>query len=88
MAIFIVSYDLIQDQDYEALRDELDRLGGHKTQLSCYLVKQGSTAQALRDHLEPFVDNDDRLMVVETKCSDIAFTKAIKGTNDWLSENC
>ena len=88
MAIFIVSYDIAEGNDYESLWQELDNLGGHKAQLSCYLVKQSGSAQSLRDQLSKFVDDNDKLMVAETKCGDIAFTKAFKGTNDWLSDNC
>lgn len=88
MALFVVTYDLIDGKDYPRLIDELERLGGHKPALSVWFVDVTSkTAAELRDHLKNFVDPDDRVVVVEFHKKP-AHILAFKGTNDWIEEHC
>jgi hypothetical protein len=86
MALFAVNYDLVKQKDYQPLWDELARLGAHKALLSMYLVNLDNTAQEVVDHLARYIDNDDRLMVIEFSKKPV-FTKALKGTNDWIAAN-
>jgi hypothetical protein len=87
MTTFTVSYDLIKDKNYKRLTDELTRLGGHKTNLSYWLVNVNmASARDFRSHLAKFVDNDDRLWVVELT-NNHSFQNALAGTNDWLKAN-
>jgi hypothetical protein len=84
MALFSITYDLVADKDYESLIDRLNELDTVKVQLSNWLLSADNTATEIKDHLSHYVDDDDKLMVVEfTKKP--AYTKAIKGTNDWLA---
>ena len=65
MGLFVVSYDLRKKKDYQALWDEMERLGGHKPLLSVYYLDVDvESASALRDHLSEFIDDDDHLIVV------------------------
>ena len=41
MAVFIVTYDLNKNKDYETLWEELKRLDGHKAALSFYFGVYG-----------------------------------------------
>lgn len=87
MTTFTVSYDLIKRKDYQALWDELARLGAHRTQDSYWLVNVIQTsAKALHDHLKQYVDADDRLWVAEL-VKNHHFSNAKAGTNNWLAAN-
>ncbi|MGO4908872.1 hypothetical protein ACEN2J_11145 [Pseudorhodobacter sp. W20_MBD10_FR17] len=86
MALFTVTYDLIKDKDYDALISALDDLDTVKVQLSQWLLSANNTATEIKDHLAQHVDDDDKLMVIEFSKRP-QFTKAIKGTNDWLNKH-
>lgn len=86
MALFAITYDLNARKDYQSLWDEMKRLHAHKAARSFYFANLDDTATTVRDHFAQFVDEDDTLVVVEfskhPKCK-----KALKGTNDWITEN-
>ena len=66
MAVYVISYDLnAPGKDYQALYDELDRLGASPILLSQHAVNRTNTdAAGLRDHLWTFMDTNDRLLVM------------------------
>ena len=87
MGLFAVSYDLMKGKDYERIQGELERLGGVRVQLSYYLLNLTSEdATEVLKHLKPFVDSDDRLMVLKF-VGQPRYTNALKGTKDWISSN-
>lgn len=75
---FIVSYDLVGVKDYKSLIKELKRLKASRRTLSTWtfvrLVPDDELAtesvRKFRIHLEPFVDDDDRLFVGVLAASD------------------
>jgi predicted transcriptional regulator len=83
MALFAVTYDLIAEKDYDSLIDRLNELDTVKVQLSQWLLSADNTAIEVKNHLAQYVDEDDKLMVIEFSKKP-AYTKAIKGTNAWL----
>lgn len=84
MPLFVVSYDLRKRKDYPELSEEMERLGGHKALLSVYFLDVTvRDAAKLRDHLLKFIDEDDRLIVVEFSKKP-AHRLANEGTNDWI----
>ena len=83
MAFFCVSYDLVADKDYDALIDRIKKYDSVKVQLSFWLISVASTSSAIKDDLAAYMDNDDKLMVIEF-AKRPQFTKALKGTNAWL----
>ena len=86
MALFTVTYDLIAEKDYDSLIGRLKELDTARVQLSQWLLSADNSATEVKDHLAQYVDDDDKLMVIEfTKRPD--FTKAIAGTNDWLDKH-
>jgi CRISPR/Cas system-associated endoribonuclease Cas2 len=86
MTTYILTYDLNKNKDYEQLWNELERLEAHRALRSFWLLNVDATAPDLRDHFSDFIDDDDFLWVSElTKHRN--FTKAFKGTKQWLSEN-
>jgi len=88
MALFAVSYDLKQpEKDYEKLWAALEALDAHRTLNSVFLVNfQPDNQRTLLNHLKSYVDENDRLMVFRLK-EEPDFTKALSGTNDWISKN-
>lgn len=83
MAYFVVSYDLINNKDYQRLIDELERLSAAKMLLSQWLVELNNTAQEVKDHLVDFVDGDDRLVVIEFDKRP-AYTRMFTTGADWI----
>ena len=88
MAFYIVTYDLVKkaESEYQDLWDELDSLDSVKTQDSVYLVASDDTQREMLNRLKPHVHDDDRLMVVGFTRKP-SFTKALKGTNNWLDRH-
>lgn len=84
MALFSITYDLIAEKDYDALIERLKELDTVKVQLSQWLMNADNTAREVKDHLARYLDEDDKLMVVEFSKKP-AFTRANSGTNDWLN---
>lgn len=86
MAIYVLSYDLNKEKDYETLYDELKRLDGHRALNSFWLLNLENTAKEVRDHFKRYMDDDDALWVSELT-NNYASKRAKKGTKDWLTAN-
>ena len=86
MAYFVVSYDLVKRKDYPKLWDEFERLDAQKVLNSMYLLSADNTAKEIADHFAEFIDDDDRLMVIEFD-EKPRYPRALKGTNDWVNSN-
>lgn len=84
MAYFSITYQLNEKKDYPKLWDEFDRLNAVKVQNSQYFIDLDNTTKEVKNHFAEFVDEDDLLMVVKFTIRP-QFTKAKKGTNDWLN---
>ena len=86
MTTYTVSYDLIKNKDYPKLWAELERMKGHRTQESYWLVASSLSAHQLHAHLRTFVDSDDTLWVSELT-RNAMYNNAKAGTNDWIARN-
>lgn len=87
MTVFVVTYDLNREKDYETLWEELERLDGHKAALSFYFVNvDADDPKVLLKHLKDYVDVDDTLIVsrVDVRPST---RRANAGTKEWLDEH-
>lgn len=74
MALYLLSYDLCKEKDYQKLYDELKKYQAIRILESDWCFRRdNTTAVALRDHFEQYIDDDDRLFVAEIK--------------DWASHN-
>jgi hypothetical protein len=76
MAKYVITYDLIQKRDYAKLTTELRRLGACRVLLSVWLLKSDAEALAIANHLETFMDSDDRLVVIQ-RSGPIAWTETL-----------
>ncbi|MCH7494251.1 SinR family protein [bacterium] len=63
---YVVSYDLRSPgQNYSRIQEQLEAMGGKKILLSYYAVRFDGSPVALRNHLEEYIDSNDRLAVVK-----------------------
>ncbi|OCO98982.1 MULTISPECIES: hypothetical protein [unclassified Ensifer] len=89
MPPFIITYDLVKEEtsaDYKPLIDDLKERGGHKYQLSCWLVNLNNTSDEVHAHYRQFLDANDKLMVSELT-NNHKQDRNFKGTNDWIRDN-
>lgn len=86
MALFSVTYDLVKNKNYDRLIEELGKHDTVKVQMSHWLLAASNTAKEVKDHLAGYVDEDDKLMVIEFDKRP-QFTKSLQGTNDWIKRH-
>lgn len=89
MPPFILTYDLVKEEtsaDYKPLIDDLKARGGHKYQMSSWLVNMDHTAAAVYDHYNGMIDKNDKLFVAELTRNHKQEGN-FKGTNDWIKNN-
>lgn len=66
MALYLLSYDLRKDRDYDTLYTELDNFKAVRVLESCWCFKRINTnAEGLRNYFKQFIDSDDGLWVSE-----------------------
>jgi hypothetical protein len=69
MAVFLITYDLVAEDsgyDYKPLLARLRELGGVRSHLSEWLIAlNGDTQKTTYDHFRQYMDENDRLMVIE-----------------------
>lgn len=71
MALFLLSYDLRNDRDYQTLYDELAEFKAIRVLESCWCFKRFNTdAKNLRNYFSKFIDSDDGLWVSEIAIND------------------
>lgn len=63
---YLICYDLHWRREYKPLWDALIRLGARRgLESNWWLERNGTNAVALRDHLKPYIDSDDSILVVQ-----------------------
>ena len=83
MALFVVSYDLVARKDYPTLTERLEEMNSVRALASMWLVDVDSTAEEVKNNLRGYIDEDDRLMVIEFS-ERPKWTLALKGTRQWV----
>lgn len=76
----LVTYDLIDEKDYEDLTSAIESYNHVKINLSCYAEETVDSAATLYDDLDAHVDVDDRLFVGTLKTG--AKWKKMIGSSD------
>jgi hypothetical protein len=87
--IYSIQYDLTKPgQSYEKLIAAIKRLcpTWAKPLESCFVVVSSITAAQLRDSLTPYLDTNDRLLVLQAG-PDWASRNLAKEVSDWLVRN-
>jgi len=85
VAVFVISYDLNKQKDYQKLWHELKRLGCVRALESVWVGALTGTARTVLSHLSQFVDVDDSLVVAETDSNKLAFKRPFEGTLEWIA---
>lgn len=68
MSLYLISYELRPQREYERLWNELRRYGAYRG-LDCtwWLERDGVTSACLRDHFASFIEPEDRLVVARVE---------------------
>ncbi len=81
MALYVLSYDLRKQRNYQSLWDELGKFNAVRILESDWCFNRiNTTSKGLREHFKQFIDEDDGLLVAEV--NDWATYKAIKSPNE------
>ena len=67
MALFYITFDLAQHKDYPKLWSRLEEYQAKRVLLTVWAPKGKCTSMELRDDLSQYVDQNVRLLVVESK---------------------
>ena len=89
MAVFLISYDMVNEDtshDYGPLWARLRELGCVKTQLSAWYGDLNNTAREVLDHFKTYLDEDDRMMVIEVTKKP-AWNLGLKGTKAFIDSH-
>jgi len=87
MANYVISYDLIEDKNYEDLIEKIKSLGSWAKPLeSFWLLVSNSSASEIRDTLKGAVDKDDKIIVIELG-DDWATYNISQKVTDWMKNN-
>jgi CRISPR-associated endonuclease Cas2 len=74
MRTHVVSYDLDKPgQNYPLIVKRLEQIGAKRIQFSQWMLKNTATATALRDDLAKYIDENDRLLVVDVTNAPMAW---------------
>jgi len=86
MPLYVISYDLREQRDYDSLINQLDDWRCIRPLWSVWLGSLKGPAAAIRDILRKHIDEDDGLMIVELKGdSDWASVRLLPGGAEWLT---
>lgn len=81
MALYLLSYDLRKQRDYQKLWDELEKFNAVRVLESDWCFKRINTnAAGLREHFKSFIDADDGLFIAEI--TDWASRKTVGTPNE------
>jgi hypothetical protein len=67
MALFVISYDLRKQRNYQPLYDCLNKWGAARLLESLWLAELAGPAAPVRDILTSLIDADDGVAVIELK---------------------
>lgn len=86
---YLISYDLIKDKDYDKLFAGILKISnGNCTPLkSVWIIGHDGPASAIRDSLKPYLDSDDKLLVVKLTGQGAWTTSLAEKDKVWLKNN-
>ncbi len=88
MALFLISYDLHKDRNYQPLYDAMEKLESKAILESVWMLEVNNTATEVRDWLHDLLDDDDKIFVIELRPQH-AWASRNLGTsvNNWIREH-
>lgn len=84
MSIYVLSYDLIRDKNYNKIIKELERLKCFRVLYSVWLCDLNNTPNKVLDHFKEFIDSDDAILIAKVLKKDLKRHRTREGGNDWL----
>jgi len=89
MKSYLITYDLIKPhKDYSTLTEALEKFSNYWHCLgSVWIVKSDSTATEIRDYLLPYIDKDDKLLVIFAGREAAWTTSFSQQCQNWLRNN-
>lgn len=87
MALFLISYDLHKQRNYDSLLEQLRSWGCTRALASMWLGNLNGNAAQVRDVLRSTVDDDDSIVVVELKPGSQWSTWTANQAADWFRAN-
>lgn len=89
MATLLVGYDLDKPgQDYTKLVDKLNSFPAHWHCLdSTWMVVADLTPEQLRDQLQPLIDQNDKLLVIDVSNDSAAWVGFNEKCSSWIKNN-
>lgn len=86
METYIISYDMAEGGDYDALFEQIKSYGywAHINK-STFAVKSSKSASEIRDHILGYLSKESRLFVL--KSAHVAAWSNVMCSNEWLKKN-
>lgn len=89
MSLYLISYDLIKDKDYEKLYEAIKKMSIQYTRplKSAWIIKHDGSAYDIAVELCKYIDVDDKLIVNKLD-SDSSWTQNLgQKTTEWIKTN-
>lgn len=90
MASILIGYDLKKSgQDYTSLINAIKSIGPNYWHCldSTWIIKTNHSATAIRDTLSAYVDNNDKLLVIDITGGEAAWRGFNTECSSWLTNN-
>lgn len=88
MARYLISYDLIEEKDYERISKAITLIsdGSVRPLKSVWIIGHEGSAEDIRGALNSYLDADDKLLVAELT-KDVAWTSSLDPDHKGWLEN-
>ena len=88
MGTYIVSYDAVEQRNYQNLYDGMKEVGGVRLLESVWGVELDNSVTEVRDWVRGLLDDDDKIVVIKVK-PDVTWASRKCGSKvtDWLKEH-
>jgi hypothetical protein len=91
MSVLLIAYDLGSPEtsaDYEDLITKIKSYGSYrKVQYSLWLIRTDKLTGTVRDELKPYLDSNDKLLVMRVTGVGWASRNLPSSVTDWMKEN-
>ncbi|ACT58031.1 hypothetical protein [Hirschia baltica] len=85
MAVFLISYDLHNDRNYDALYEAFDEQNVGRILESTWLGELHASTREVREWVQSLLDEDDTILVIKMKPKHgWAGTQLVEGASSWI----
>lgn len=86
MSNFMITYDLVDQRDYQSIYDAMAEQDAVRLLESVWLISTSSSSAEIRDWLKSLTDNDDKIAVIQIS-GGWATSMVDKDAVDWLKSH-